>query len=106
MKDKKLRRYLGVKEDYSTHSTVIENIQARLDKIFVKDYFKSCPCCSGTDEIFKPEAISFEKLIHDWPGSYTHTYWTTQKSYDLHKKAIDEWKEEIIKFNRKNGIKS
>lgn len=118
MKDKVLRELLGYEEGYHCDELTslekfkerFEKIENRLSKLFVPDYFKDCPCCQGQGEILKSEAVSFKKfrpsIGNVYRGFYTDggmvTFYTTKKSYDIHKKVIDEWAKEIKAYNAKS----
>jgi len=114
MQDTRLRKYLGISKwrinDFKEYkeTPILKKIEDRLNSIFRNNYFAKCPCCNGKEEVFISDAKSFRKL-HSGDGCYpsynenlyVSTEYTTIDSYEIHKKAIDEWEKEVKEHLKK-----
>jgi hypothetical protein len=98
MKDRFVRDLLEIRQSWDGSEKIngIEKRIARLERaLFVRNYFEDCPCCSTDSMILRQEAVSFQKRSAYYDGYAPVTYWTTKESYEIHKKAIEQWEKEL-----------
>ena len=113
MKDKKLREFLKVGQDYygelasgwllesiaDEGSAVHEKLKVLLDMV-VNDYFYECPIFQGRKYILRDTAESFQELIYDRFGIQIETFYTTKENYKTHKSSIEAMEERVASYKK------
>jgi len=97
MQDKKLRKKLHIWDEKELENNIfIGKLDFLVDSLVVDNYFQDCPCCENQKYLITIKAKSFKK----WNNYYdcVDTYYTTEKSYQIHKSQIEEWAKEVNKL--------
>jgi len=76
------------------------------DDLYVKNYFKDCPCCGNKKFLLKSEAKSFETI--KWVDSLRRKFliiqYATKEAYEQHLKAIKQWEKEAKEWKKLRDI--